>query len=96
MLVDSTKFTLQLPELRLIYHLLVIISNLIWSPYLPQVESALQCLNNLVWHWLMLVFLHFLASEKLLGVWREMEQTAASCGQVELSVYLCVCVRVSK
>uniref|UniRef100_A0AAQ4QU53 IkappaB kinase n=1 Tax=Gasterosteus aculeatus aculeatus TaxID=481459 RepID=A0AAQ4QU53_GASAC len=27
-----------------------------------------------------------IASEKLMGVWREMEQTAVSCGQVELSV----------
>uniref|UniRef100_A0A8C4EK94 IkappaB kinase n=1 Tax=Dicentrarchus labrax TaxID=13489 RepID=A0A8C4EK94_DICLA len=31
-----------------------------------------------------------IASEKLLCVWREMEQTAVSCGQVELSVFLCV------
>uniref|UniRef100_A0A8C9YEP6 IkappaB kinase n=1 Tax=Sander lucioperca TaxID=283035 RepID=A0A8C9YEP6_SANLU len=29
-----------------------------------------------------------IASEKLLGVWREMEQTAVSCGQVELRVEL--------
>uniref|UniRef100_A0A7N8YB17 IkappaB kinase n=1 Tax=Mastacembelus armatus TaxID=205130 RepID=A0A7N8YB17_9TELE len=29
-----------------------------------------------------------IASEKLLGVWREMEQTAVSCGQVDLSVEL--------
>uniref|UniRef100_A0A8C4EIQ4 IkappaB kinase n=1 Tax=Dicentrarchus labrax TaxID=13489 RepID=A0A8C4EIQ4_DICLA len=29
-----------------------------------------------------------IASEKLLCVWREMEQTAVSCGQVELSVFL--------
>lgn len=35
-----------------------------------------------------------IASEKLLGVWREMEQTAVSCGQVQLSVFLYLCVWV--
>lgn len=47
--------------------------------------------HNPVCQWLMTGFLHFLASEKLLCVWREMEQTAVSCGQVELSVLLHVC-----
>lgn len=46
-------------------------------------------------HRLRLVTLCFLASEKLLGVWREMEQTAVSCGQVQLSVFLYLCVWVS-
>uniref|UniRef100_A0A7N5ZVF0 IkappaB kinase n=2 Tax=Anabas testudineus TaxID=64144 RepID=A0A7N5ZVF0_ANATE len=31
-----------------------------------------------------------IASEKLLSVWREMEQTALSCGQVQLSARVCV------
>lgn len=67
MLLESRKFIKEACGLLSVAHLLVLFTS-DWS------EQTLELMD--------VFFLFLKASEKLLGVWREMEQTAISCGQV--------------
>lgn len=57
----------------------------------------LACPVNHSWNCINVAFFnHMLVSEKFLGMWRSMEQTAVTCSQVQFSAFLhvnlCVCV----